>query len=41
MKNDLTVSDQSTFAYESFMHYLRRRNIMKFKLIIEEKDSSP
>ena len=31
--------DESTFAYESFMHYLRRRNIMKFKLIIEEKDT--
>lgn len=31
--------DESTFAYESFMHYLRRRNIMKFKLKIEEKDN--
>ena len=30
---------QSTHAYDLFMHYLRRRNIMKFKLIIEEKDN--
>lgn len=41
MKNDLTVSDQSTFAYDSFMNYLWCRNIKKFKLIIEEKDNGP
>ena len=33
--------DKSTFAYESFMHYIWCRNVKKFKLIIEEKDSGP
>lgn len=27
---------QSTFAYETFMHYLLRKNVSKFKLKIEE-----
>ena len=32
--------DQSASAYESFMQYLWRRNVTKFKLKIEEKEDT-